>query len=88
MAACIVTDLSLAASGYKDAADLLVDSLHEKGRNDALVFPIVFCYRHYVGLRLKALAESARWFTGEEFKHTHNLVTLWTPVKQRLNAQL
>ena len=63
--ACIVADLSLASTGYLNAADLLVESLNQNTRNDALVFPIVFCYRQSIELQLKALTETLAAFTGK-----------------------
>ncbi len=62
LAACIVTDFSLAATGYQDAASLLIASLNAAERNDALVFPIIFCYRQYLELKLKVLAGHLRAF--------------------------
>ena len=84
----IVADLSLAAVGYKDAADLLVESLNERGRNDALVFPIAFCYRQYLELQLKALAVAVREFSGEDVLPIHDLHRLWQPLKSRLANEL
>jgi hypothetical protein len=40
--------------GYKRAADALVDAAAADPRNrDSLVYPIVFCYRHYLELVIK-----------------------------------
>lgn len=42
--------------GYKLAADLLVDQTEaEAWRRRKLVYPIVFCYRHFLELTLKAM---------------------------------
>ena len=44
--------------GYKLAADLLVEQAEaESWRRRKLVYPIVFCYRHYLELTLKAMLE-------------------------------
>lgn len=44
--------------GYKLAADLLVDQAEaEAWRRRKLVYPIVFCYRHFLELTLKAMLE-------------------------------
>jgi hypothetical protein len=44
------------ADGYRAVADWIVESLPDSGiSNDISVYPIAFCYRHYLELRLKAL---------------------------------
>ena len=88
LGACIISDTSLAAAGYKDAADALVEIPNAQGRNDALVFPIVFCYRQYLELRLKAITESIRDFSGEDFRRTHDLLALWKPIVRHHNEQI
>jgi hypothetical protein len=46
----------LIREGYKNAADMLVEKSRESNLDrDSLVYPIVFCYRHYLELALKAL---------------------------------
>lgn len=45
-------------NGYKLAADLLVEEVAaETWRKDVLIYPIVFCYRHYLELILKSLLD-------------------------------
>ena len=45
--------------GYKQAADLLVEQTEIKAwSRQKLVYPIVFCYRHFLELTLKALLNS------------------------------
>lgn len=80
----ILSEFSIAAVGYKEAADILIEVLAQRRRDDSLVLPIVFCYRQYIELRLKALTETIRVFTGDEFKRTHDLTTLWSPLRERL----
>jgi hypothetical protein len=49
------------ATGYKSAADVLVDNaLTSRSNLDIHVFPIVFLYRQYLELRLKELVTSGR----------------------------
>ena len=44
------------AEGYKRAADLLIERAKESTQlRNMLVYPIVFCYRHYLELTLKAM---------------------------------
>lgn len=84
----ILSDTSFAAVGYKDAADSLVEIPNAQGRNDALVFPIIFCYRQYLELRLKSIAESIRDFSGEDFRRTHDLLALWKPIVRHHDEQI
>jgi hypothetical protein len=45
--------------GYKLAADLLVEQAEaEAWRKQKLVYPTVFCYRHFLELTLKAMLEN------------------------------
>lgn len=42
--------------GYKEAADTLVNSIVKTGiKNDILLNPIAFCYRHYLELAFKTI---------------------------------
>lgn len=72
------------AIGYRQAGDVLVQ---EVGRNrhdaDALVYPIVFCYRQYLELLLKdVLAEARRYFEIDEpVPARHPLLELWEPLR-------
>lgn len=44
--------------GYKLAADLLVEQTEaEAWRRRKLVYPVLFCYRHFLELKLKAMLE-------------------------------
>ena len=91
LAACVLpADIGLVAVGYKDAADALIAGLVEHGRNDALIFPIVFCYRQYLELQLKAITALVEKFeeTGDEFERTHDLKKLWSSLKPRLEAEI
>lgn len=91
LAACILPkDIRLVATGYKDAADDLVQLLAEKGRNDALIFPIVFCYRQYLELQIKAITALVEKFeeTGDDFKRLHDLKKLWSSLKPRIKTEI
>ena len=44
------------AAGYRRAAELLIEHIDTKGRDqDVLVYPVVFLYRHHVELALKRI---------------------------------
>ena len=89
-AACIIPEeISLVAVGYKDAADILVQVLGERGRNDALVFPIVFCYRQCLELQIKAITRLVESFDGcgDDFQKIHGLARLWRVIEPRLRQE-
>lgn len=41
--------------GYKEAGDLLLQYALNVGRQNVLVYPIIFLYRHYIELQLKEI---------------------------------
>jgi hypothetical protein len=59
---------TLYAIGYRNAGDVLVERVEQdRGEADALVYPIVFCYRQYLELMLKdTLMEARRYCRIEE----------------------
>lgn len=74
-------------AGYKRAGDTLIQGLIEHGRDDALVYPIVFCYRHYVELRLKELIDLLDKLdeADKSYRNNHNLDELWSIILSRVN---
>lgn len=80
----------LVAAGYKAAGDKLVGWLETNPRNDALVLPIIFCYRQYVELTLKdiALLVNNVKGNGDSHKQIHNLEDLFVPLKSDLKQFL
>lgn len=66
------------ALGFKSAADRLVDiALKNLGCADYLVYSIVYLYRMYIELRLKAIIESAK----QIYRKGHNLEKLLKEAK-------
>ncbi|BAZ94055.1 polyribonucleotide nucleotidyltransferase [Thiohalobacter thiocyanaticus] len=74
------TRLVLMMTGYKEAADLMVErSANDRPARDTLVFPIIFNYRQFLELTLKyqlatygpAVGIRANW-------ETHDLAALWS----------
>jgi hypothetical protein len=65
--------------GYKLAGDVLVQNLvGEPYDHDNLVYPILFCYRHYVEITLKEIIEQhGRWAGVSLTKKDHQLSDLW-----------
>ncbi|WP_083258703.1 hypothetical protein [Cellulosilyticum sp. I15G10I2] len=67
-------------TGYKDAADKLVDKALEEGQLgnirvlDTYIFPICFLYRHSIEATLKDIYLR---YCGKILKGNHDLVTLW-----------
>ena len=70
--------------GYEEAANHLVDiALEHRHRREALIFPILFLYRHYIELRLKYFISTYGHHAGIEPEwKTHNLTILWCQFKE------
>ena len=68
----------LVATGFKNAADGLVEHVGRHGRDDSLILPILFLYRHYIEMQLKDIALHVhRWDgKGERYVRTHDLSLL------------
>jgi hypothetical protein len=79
-------ELGMIADGYKKASDILVQHLGQHGRNDALVYPILFGYRQYLELRIKALVVIVNRceYLEDTYKWIHELDKLWNPIRSRL----
>jgi hypothetical protein len=75
------------AEGYKDAADIVVENTSSVGANlNWVAFPVVFLYRQYLELSIKALLLSAGGLLdrSESPGTSHSLLTSW----QRLRPML
>jgi hypothetical protein len=70
--------------GYKFAGDLLVQrALTDIAERNNLIFPVLFCYRHYIELALKATILEHGPFAGVLLdKPNHNLDELWNKFLQ------
>ena len=70
---------SILATGYRSAGDAMVTAAQEYGVTDFLVYPIVFCYRHYVELTLKRITKIVAEVDGSKRPEprVHNLGNLW-----------
>lgn len=79
-------ELGIMADGYKTASDILVQHLAQRGRDDALVYPILFGYRQYLELRIKALVVIVNRceYVEETYKRIHDLQGLWNSIRSRL----
>jgi len=66
-------------TGYKEAGDLLLQNCLEGGRQNVLVYPIFFLYRHYIELQLKEIIINGRLYLEERkrFPRGHNINRLW-----------
>lgn len=83
-------ELGLMAEGYKEASNVLIERLNKHGRDDVLVYPIIFGYGQYLELRVKALTRLVNRFdeADEEFKRTHDLQGFWSKIRSRLAEEL
>ena len=78
----------LYATGYKEAADLLVQHVIDSGKSqDILVYPIVFLYRQYLELAIKDLIREGRLLQDIDapFPVHHKLNELWKICQNLLN---
>lgn len=88
--ACFQPDppLHVYASGFLEGARVLRDEvLHRHGLVDSLVFPLIFCYRHYLELALKGFIATGRDLFGDQpaFAETHGLLRLWQEARPLLD---
>ena len=82
--------------GYKDAADILVEYIKTTGKGrDLLVYPIVFLYRQFIELQLKALIRDSCRLLGKSDEDILNIVInckhridfLWKQVRTLLEKK-
>lgn len=80
--------LVLMTDGYKKGADTLVaKASSDRGLRDFLVYPVVFCYRHFVELSLKYIIASHGPTVGVQPNWTtHSLEELWTTTNKVLDG--
>ena len=81
LAACTMASLrseGFVAMGFKNAVDGIVQHVSRSGRDDSLILPILFLYRHYIEMQLKETAlHLHRWDgKGESYVRTHDLSRL------------
>ena len=76
----VFTRLVLMMSGYKEAADLMVNSAaSDRSKRDTLIFPIIFNYRQFLQLALKyQLAVYGPRVGIQPNWNTHDLAALWS----------
>lgn len=76
--------LIIMTDGYWRAANSLVDKAKvESFERDFLVYPIIFCYRHYLELELKTMLALYGGAVGLESNwHSHDLVELWSQIER------
>ncbi len=77
-------------SGFKEAADTVVNNMI--GVNDALMFPVFFCYRQYLELLLKniyrlGLRDDVRYKKDIKFTQ-HQLKPLWERARKYVKAYI
>jgi hypothetical protein len=78
------------ADGYKFAADSLIDNRQGIPREDILLYPILFLYRHCLELKLKALLVGSSNLTENPVDikslDKHNISDLWGRLKGTLRS--
>lgn len=73
------------ADGYKEAADVLVEkAMADRFLRHGLIYPILFCYRHFIELSLKYVISEYGHLTAEPpNSKDHDLEVLW-PVFRKI----
>lgn len=79
------------ALSYRTGAELLFKYVELSGErhNDLVVYPLVFCWRHYIELTLKQLVRSMRLLSncsGNADLDDHRLMSLWNELQPHLPA--
>lgn len=77
------------AEGYKKLADIGVEHIAEAHWDvDLLVYPIVYCHRHYLELRFKELIRTASQLLDQNLvsPNVHDLRQLWSTVRPLLET--
>lgn len=73
--------------GYYDAGVRLAANV---GDQSGLIFPMLFCFRHFVELSLKSLIETYAGLVdvtlSKELLHQHELAKLWTEARRLIEA--
>ncbi|NQT14998.1 MAG: hypothetical protein HQ582_19740 [Planctomycetes bacterium] len=81
------TSLGRYGENYRDAADTIINAaINGDTYVDAVVYPAVFLYRHYLELTLKDIISCTKRLEkeGNGFPKTHKLSTLWPQAKRLL----
>lgn len=76
------------AEGYKIAAELIENKLLENPeKQDFLIYPLVYTYRHYLELKLKEIIVEGHDIlsqTKDFQKENHNLIKLWLELQRTM----
>ncbi|MEQ1889539.1 MAG: hypothetical protein ABL951_10225 [Alphaproteobacteria bacterium] len=72
------------AKGYKRSGDVLIQrTVNDLSDRHNLVYPIIFCYRHYIELALKAMiVDYGPWKGINSTRMGHDLIFLWNQFKK------
>ena len=86
--AFIEADWGMYAMSYKSAADLLVEQSMEYGV-DALVYAVMFLYRHYLEIRIKDVVLALRAYFDKPYKapYGHDLMALWNQLRELMECE-
>lgn len=84
--------MSRYARAYREGAELMLRPLadsggEDRGHNDLVVYPVVFCWRQFIELMLKDTLMMMRALSGKKGSaslHRHDLMPLWNELKVHL----
>lgn len=86
--AFIEADWGMYAMSYKSAADLLVKQSMEYGV-DALVYSVMFLYRHYLEIRIKDVIIALTAYLDKPYNapYGHDLKVLWSQLRKLMERE-
>lgn len=86
--AFVESDWDLYATGYKRAADYLVEQAASTHQQDFIIYPAMFLYRHYLELRLKEVLLALQAYFGlpRQIPPHHDLHRIWREVRPLMES--
>jgi hypothetical protein len=72
-------------SGYKDAADCLVEKYIGTSMMNSMIYPIVYLYRQYLELLFKNIDAKLPHSTRLSKSNAHNINDIWNSISAHLN---
>jgi hypothetical protein len=88
--ACLFTtnDWYIYGMGYKRAVDVLTEeAMGDRGGLDCVIFPLVFCCRHYFEVTLKEIIKIRKTLGTKKAPRGHDLGVLWKEVKKLIREE-
>lgn len=83
-------DIGFILDGYQTGASLMIEYLLRNGRDDSLIHPVLYLYRHEVELAMKRQIDLVHRLNndGEQAPRTHHLQSLWYQFQSLVHNEL